>query len=580
MKFMKAKSASLARRGVLGALVLVMAFAEQASGQCMWWDPLPSPAGQPWPTSLRVFDLGGGPQLFITYGTEAISGQFLSGVSRWTGSSWALVGNANFDTYASCLESYDSGTGPHLYVGGSFYNASAGYPVERLAMLTNGIWVSIGLPTIPATPSRVYALKEFDDGQGPKLYVGGYFLTSAPYGGYSLVTWNGSSWGGVGGGIDAGTGVPDVWSMCVFDDGSGSALYVGGHFISAGGVTLNNIAKWNGTNWSALGSGLSRNASALNAMCQSMAVFDDGTGPALYVGGTFDHAGGVLADGMAKWDGSNWAALPGLYGTVAQGLAVHSIASHDDGSGPSLYAGFGYGGYIGGFIGQAQVWGVARWDDHSWSSLGGGFGGIVAPLASFDDGQGAGPALWLGGFNYYGFVGGNLPGVNLARWYGGCTHGIDPMCFGDGSFAPCPCGNYGSSLHGCANSASSQGALLSATGTTNPDTLVLQSAGEHSSSLTIFLQSSALLPVQASYGEGILCLGREIRPMYVKAASGGVAQAPGPGDRSITQLSATLGDPIVPGTARYYQAWYRDGGSGYCSYPRGFNISNGLRVVW
>ena len=38
---------------------------------------------------------------------------------------------------------------------------------------------------------------------------------------------------------------------------SGTDLYAGGYFTTAGGVPANCIAKWNGSAWSALGSGMS-----------------------------------------------------------------------------------------------------------------------------------------------------------------------------------------------------------------------------------------------------------------------------------------------------------------------------------
>jgi hypothetical protein len=41
-------------------------------------------------------------------------------------------------------------------------------------------------------------------------------------------------------------------------DGSGN-LYVGGYFTAAGGIVAKNIAKWDGSNWSALGSGGTNN---------------------------------------------------------------------------------------------------------------------------------------------------------------------------------------------------------------------------------------------------------------------------------------------------------------------------------
>ena len=88
----------------------------------------------------------------------------------------------------------------------------------------------------------------------------------------------------------------------MFDDGGGPALYAGGDFTTAGGVAANGIAKWDGSSWTALGSGM-------NADVHALTVFDDGGGPALYAGGDFTTAGGVAANNIAKWDGSSWTAL-------------------------------------------------------------------------------------------------------------------------------------------------------------------------------------------------------------------------------------------------------------------------------
>src|SRR6185436_8130981 len=84
-------------------------------------------------------------------------------------------------------------------------------------------------------------------------------------------------------------------ALTVFDDGTGPALFVGGEFWTAGAISANYIAKWDGTRWSALGSGM-------DAGVASLCVYDDGSGPALYAGGSFTHAGGVPANHIAKWN--------------------------------------------------------------------------------------------------------------------------------------------------------------------------------------------------------------------------------------------------------------------------------------
>jgi hypothetical protein len=79
-------------------------------------------------------------------------------------------------------------------------------------------------------------------------------------------------------------------------------LVVGGLFSSIGGISANGVALYNGTSFSALGSG-----------CGSgfypyvFTIVSNGTD--LYVGGLYTVAGGLTVNGIAKWDGSSWSAL-------------------------------------------------------------------------------------------------------------------------------------------------------------------------------------------------------------------------------------------------------------------------------
>src|SRR5262245_17567130 len=61
-------------------------------------------------------------------------------------------------------------------------------------------------------------------------------------------------------GVTGGQGI--VYASIVYDDGNGPALYIGGSFTSVSGVAANGIAKWNGSAWSALGSGVSQQVNA------------------------------------------------------------------------------------------------------------------------------------------------------------------------------------------------------------------------------------------------------------------------------------------------------------------------------
>lgn len=77
-------------------------------------------------------------------------------------------------------------------------------------------------------------------------------------------------------------------------DGAGN-LYAGGCFTQAGGVSANGVAKWDGTSWSPLGSGMGGDVWALAL---------DGVGN-LYAGGNFTQAGGKSSSYIARWNGQS-----------------------------------------------------------------------------------------------------------------------------------------------------------------------------------------------------------------------------------------------------------------------------------
>jgi hypothetical protein len=158
-----------------------------------------------------------------------------------------------------------------------------------------------------------------------------------------------------------------------------------------------------------------------------------------------------------------------------------------------------------------------------------------------------------------------------------------PFCFGDGSGpSACPCANNGGAGRGCANSQNSSGALLVASGSTNPDTLVMTSSGELPTAFSILLQGNQELLTPVIFGDGLRCVGGSLKRLYSGNASGGNVAFPPPGGLSISAQSAALGDPILPGSMRSYQVYYRDPNLAFCANPPGnsWNVGNAQRVIW
>lgn len=286
-----------------------------------------------------VFDDGTGPALYVG-GVFQSAGNVpgTSRIARWDGENWTPVGGGvNSSIFAMAV--YDDGNGEALYVGGVFTTAG-GTPVNRVAKWDGQQWSALG----SGVNSTMFELFVHDDGNGPRLFAGGVFTQAGGVAVQRFAAWDGTSWSDVGGGV--GTQVThSVLAMTRFDDGNGEALYVAGNFDRAGPISANNIARWDGQNWTALGNGTNSNINGLG-------VFDDGNGPELYAGGLFTNASGIPGTGgLAKWNGLTWR-------TVGNGANdwVISFSIYDDGGGPALFAG-GHFTNIGGVAAER----IARW---------------------------------------------------------------------------------------------------------------------------------------------------------------------------------------------------------------------------
>jgi hypothetical protein len=346
-------------------------------------------------------------------------------IAKWDGSSWSALGSGIDGTVGTLAVS-----GNDLYAGGGFI-AAGGIAVDHIAKWDGNRWSGLGsgmnyyVDALAVSGSNLYAGGEFtaagdrvanyiakSDGSnwtelgsgmnsivcalavsGSDLYAGGYFTTAGGNAANYIAKWNGSNWSPLGSGMEG--SFPyygEVLALAV----SGSDLYAGGYFTTAGGSPANYVAKWNGSNWSPLGSGM-------NGAVRALAV----SGSDLYAGGYFTTAGGSPANYIAKWDGSNWSGLGSGMDYYVSALVV---------SGSELYAGGAFAGYI------------AKWNGSSWSVLGSGVSDVVFALAV------SGSDLYAGGRFGVGTAGGGAA-IYIAKWDGS---GWSALGSGMGGFGPLP----------------------------------------------------------------------------------------------------------------------------------------------
>jgi len=275
-----------------------------------------------------------------------------------------------------------AGTG--LYVGGNFTNAG-GISANRIAKWDGVQWSALGRGTSNGIDLPVLAIAASPAGA---LYAGGNFSQAGGVSASRIAKWDGTNWSALGSGLTS-----EGWIDAIAIAPNGD-VYAGGMFSSVGGINANNIARWDGTNWWDVGGGVTD--APFSAVVKTIVV----AGSSLYVGGCFDMAGSVPAVAIARWDGSTWVPVGGGVAYPGFNPAVYSLAL----DGTNLF--------VGGAFTQAggvSATNIARWDGQNWFSFGTDPNGTVQSMVILENEMVVG-----GNFNMVG--GQSLAG--LARWLG------------------------------------------------------------------------------------------------------------------------------------------------------------------
>lgn len=354
-----------------------------------------------------------GSDLYATGNFTNAGGVTASRVAKWDGTGWYSLGGLN-DTGVRAVSNSGS-----IYFCGYFNAATNGVVGNHIIRFDGSNFH--GLPsqgTGQGANLWVYALARGSDG----LYAGGYFsgigAAASPY----IARWDGTSWNPLGSGISGSYSGNAVAVRELTAQNNSPNVYVGGAFLNAGGGTVNNIAMWDGYNWYPLGYGVDYSVFALTM-----------NGGNLYVGGGFTNAyympgWNVTVNHIAMWDGYNWYALgPGVNGTVSALCFWNGM----------LYVG---GSFT--LAGSTTVNRVAACDGSNWYSLGTGSANGV---------NGSVSALLPDGANLY--VGGSFTTAGtvtargIAKWDGSAWSALGQGMFSTSTASVSAMAKIGSYLY-------------------------------------------------------------------------------------------------------------------------------------
>lgn len=262
-----------------------------ASGRAVWqlksnvWtklgDDFTNVGGSPVIWSLVVQN----GQLFAAGGFTNAGGATVHNLARWGGSQWQAVGDITNRAIGAMTSD-----GTNLFIGESLADFQVNGPTVKR-------WDGHQWSTLAdQVDNGITALTWAEGG----LYAGGGFTHIGTLTANRIAVWKNGQWETLGSGMDGATGVT-VQAIVV----DGTNVFAGGRFSTAGGVAVNNLARWDGTQWHPVGTpphdGVLASATAIMTM-----TMREGQ---LYVGGFFTSAGGQNIPALARFDGTNWTRL-------------------------------------------------------------------------------------------------------------------------------------------------------------------------------------------------------------------------------------------------------------------------------
>ncbi len=295
-------------------------------------------------------------------------------MARWDGSQWHSLSSDISDDghYVTDIAII----GGDVYACGTFTSLS-NVPANRVARWDGSQWHAMGA----GSPSGLFALAVVDG----ELYAGGFNWFSR---------WDGAAWQTVA------TLGPSQRINSIYP--YGTDLYVAGNFSTIGGLSIIDLARWNGTVWSAVDN-------PLGNACTSQVNEVLATGSNLFVCGEFLSEIGdpELLRNVAVWNGSD---------LVALGLGVHRTETYPcDEAWANAVVEFEGERVFGGWwetAGGQPIPYLARWDGSEWAPIGSGVNNAVTALLAHNGKLYVGGSFTMAGgklSNHFGIFDPGLP---------------------------------------------------------------------------------------------------------------------------------------------------------------------------
>ncbi len=237
-------------------------------------------------------------------------------IAHWNGSSWTPLDGGVADRSEASVQAL-ARVGNNLHVGGHFAQPGAGAVLgANFATwdMVNTTWTAVDSSDKVDINGPVYDIATM----GSDILIGGSFseleTTTYAINASNVAVLRNDGWQALGSGLNA-----QVNAVAIDADGD---LLAGGHFTN-----IDYLGRWNGSGWERFRTGTDNRVNVLLADVRDV-----------YAGGVFEEAGGVAVQNLARWAqpyryDNGWSAWEIGHDPVMQQFGRNTVAAEHSGNG-------------------------------------------------------------------------------------------------------------------------------------------------------------------------------------------------------------------------------------------------------